>query len=144
VSARITLEKEFPVIVTIPVIWGDQDAMGHVNNTVFLRWFESARVALMERLSIDHDGKTSSQAPILASTTCNFHQQVLYPDTIQTGVTVDRIGNTSLTLRHAIVSSTSSTVVAEGTSVIVMFDYQSQKPTPVTDVLRAAISELLA
>ena len=135
-------ENEFSVILTIPVIWGDQDAMGHVNNTVFLRWFESARVSLLQRITINHEATTPSFLPILASTTCNFLQQVRFPDTIRTGVIVDRIGNTSLTLRHAIFSSALSNVVAEGTSVAVMFDYQSQMKIPVPDSLRTAIERL--
>jgi hypothetical protein len=44
----------FPVVISCPVQWGDQDAFGHVNNTAYFRWFESGRIAYFERLGLGH------------------------------------------------------------------------------------------
>jgi len=129
-------------VLELPVIWADQDAMGHVNNTVFLRWFESARIAYLERLDLLHDPDRSSIAPILASVTCDFRQQVRYPDTVLIGASVERIGNSSLTVRHRVTSRSTGQVVAEGQSVMVLFDYEAQRSVPISTKLRSAIGEL--
>lgn len=51
-STHATLLAGFPVVIEIPVQWGDQDAFGHVNNTVYLRWLESGRIAYMTRIGV--------------------------------------------------------------------------------------------
>ena len=56
----------WPLVVEIPVVWGDLDAFRHVNNTVFLRWFETARIAYFERIGITSDLERQARAPILA------------------------------------------------------------------------------
>ncbi len=64
-NALESLEAEFPVVLAIPVAWGDMDAMGHVNNTVYLRYFESARIAYFERVGFLEEMASSGVGPIL-------------------------------------------------------------------------------
>ena len=87
-----------------PVQWGDQDLFGHVNNTVYFRWFESARIKFLELLGLAklHDPK-EEHGPILVHAGCNFRRQLEYPDTIKIGSRVARVGTTSFTLEHALV-----------------------------------------
>ncbi|HTN74502.1 MAG TPA: thioesterase family protein [Pirellulaceae bacterium] len=133
---------DYPVTLTLPVLWSDQDAFGHVNNTVCIRWFESARVAYLERLgrgsliSEDHLG------PILAQVTCNYRRQLRYPDNVTIGSRVTKIGNSSMVMAHAIWSEQQQAIAADGDSVVVMFHYELQKPQRVPDDLRAAIEQL--
>ncbi len=75
----------FPVILEIPVLWGDMDPLGHVNNTRFFRWFESARVAYLDRAIIEMGCLPPAVGPILAAIDCNYRRQVIYPDTIDVG-----------------------------------------------------------
>ncbi len=142
IEAKHALLAKFPIVIRFPVHWGDQDAFGHVNNTVPHRWFESARIALFQRIGLIDSHKEQRIGPILAATCCDFRRQINFPDTVQVGIRVARIGRTSLGLEHAIVSETQDAVVAEGTSTTVVFDYQAQKPEPVPDTTRRAIEAL--
>ncbi len=129
---------DFPVQVEIPVLWGNQDLFGHVNNCVHIRWFESARVAYWET-GMRGLFEGNRWGPILANVTCNYRSQVRYPDTIHVGGKITRIGRTSLTMEHAVYSEQSDSIVADGHSIVVVFNYESQRPTRITKELVAAI-----
>jgi acyl-CoA thioester hydrolase len=125
-----------------PVQWGDQDAFGHVNNTVYFRWMESARIAYMDQLGLDDMYATQRIGPILASIKCDYRRQLHYPDTIEIGAKVTRLGRSSIGLVHAIFSQQQQAVVAEGDSTLVVFDYKTQQSHPIPTELRAAIEKL--
>lgn len=132
----------FPITLKLPVIWGDQDLFGHVNNTIYLRWFESARVAFWDNTGI-RDLMTPRQCgPILASIHCNYRRQLRYPDTVEIGARVVRIGRTSMTLEHAACSDALGTIAADGESVVVLFNYARQQPEVIQDDLRAILEGL--
>jgi acyl-CoA thioester hydrolase len=136
------LLAKFPVVIRVPVQWGDQDALGHVNNTVPHRWFESARIALFGRIGLLDLRKEQGIGPILAATSCDYRRQINFPDTVQVGIRVARVGNSSIALEHAIVSETQGAIVAEGTSTTVVFDYEAHKSHPVPETVRRAIEAL--
>ncbi len=75
----------YPVVITLPVLWGDQDAFQHVNNTVYLRWFESARIVYGERVGLTALMKDQNIGPILASITCHYRRPITYPDVVLIG-----------------------------------------------------------
>jgi len=133
---------EYPVVLTVPVQWGDQDPFGHVNNTVYFRWFESARIAYCLRVGLGDSDAGEKVAPILASITCQFRRALTFPDIIRVGARVTRIGRTSMTMEHAVVSDAQAALAAEGTSVLVVLDYQQNRPHPVPDEIRRAIEQL--
>ena len=89
---------EFPVTISQPVQWGEQDGFGHINNMHFIRWFESARIAYL--MKCDVRLTTEGVGPILASVSCNYRKQVKYPDTVIIGAKVTRIGRSSMTIEH--------------------------------------------
>ena len=134
--------SDFPIHVTIPVQWGDQDALGHVNNIVPLKWFESARVKYLEALLIRTPDEQPPLGSILAAVNCNFRQQLKYPDTVHIGARMVKIGNTSLTLEHHVYSEALQGVAVDGQSIIVQFDYATQNPTAITHEVRELISKL--
>ena len=136
------LREGFPVWVTLPVQWGDQDAFGHVNNTVYFRWFESARIAYGGRIELSESGEGHEIAPILAAITCNYRRQLKYPDTVHVGARVTRIGRSSLTMEHRLVSQFSGAIAADGDSTLVAFDYLAQKPVPIPPAVRTRIEQL--
>lgn len=138
------LLKEFAVIVAIPVQWGEQDSFQHVNNMVYFRWCETARVAYLERAGLRELMSDDRKGPILAAIHCDFRQPVTYPDTVLVGARVTRIGNASFQMEHRIVSTAMSIVVAESDSTIVYLDYNQHQPIPVPEWLRAAISGIEA
>ena len=75
---------------------------GHVNNTVFFRWFESARIAYLDRIGLSRLMAGEQIGPILASITCNYRRQLTFPDTVEIGSRITRIGRTSMTMIHAL------------------------------------------
>jgi acyl-CoA thioester hydrolase len=130
---------EFPTTIAIPVQWGDQDAFAHVNNTVYLRWFESSRIAYFGPDGLHAMMAREKIGPILASITCHFRRPITYPDTVRVGARITRIGRTSMTMEHRLIVESSGAVAAEGTSTIVVFDYAANRPHPVPDRIRAEI-----
>ena len=136
------LLAKFPVILEWPVQWGDQDALGHVNNTVYFRWCESARVAYLQRLGLEAWMKPVTLGPILAKIECNYKRQLHFPDAVRIGSRVSQLGRTSLTMEHSLVSVQQNAIVAESTSVIVVFNYETQRPAPIPADVRAAIETL--
>ena len=134
--------KDYSVVVPVVVQWGDQDAFGHVNNTVFLRWFEVGRIAYFSEARMVHDALGTGRGPILASVTCNFRRQVTFPDEVRIGSRVARIGTSSLVVEQAVASDRLGALVADGISTVVNFDYAAGKSCPVSDDLRRAIEAL--
>lgn len=137
---RPALLADYPVAIRLPIQWGDQDAFGHVNNTVYFRWYESARIAYFEQSGLEAVATAAGLGPILANITCNYRLQLNYPGAVWIGARITRIGRSSMDMDHIIVSEQLQRVAAEGDSVIVMFDYKSNTPCPVPPAAREAIS----
>lgn len=122
--------------VRVPVAWGEMDSFHHVNNTVYLRWFETARIEWLKLVNFS-DGGTG---PILARTEIDYLVPVVWPDTIDATIGVIAVGKSSVTLGYRITSeSQGGAVVAEGITVVVLFDYGSKKSVPLDDALRGRV-----
>jgi acyl-CoA thioester hydrolase len=133
---------DFPVVITLPVQWGDQDAFGHVNNVVYFRWYESARIAYFTQSGMDEVLARHELGPILARIACDYHRQLNFPDTIRVGARISRIGSKSITMEHAVFSQAQNALIARSDSVIVIFHYGDQKSCVVPDDVRARIEQL--
>ncbi|NNC91545.1 MAG: acyl-CoA thioesterase [Acidimicrobiia bacterium] len=132
----------FAVVERIPVLWGDMDAFGHVNNTRFIRWFETARIAHFGRVGIT-TARAEGVAPILAHISCDYLSPVEFPAEIVVGARVSHIGTTSFRHEYVVaLSEAPDSPVARGTSVIVMYDYQSGNKVPIPEDLKARIRDL--
>jgi acyl-CoA thioester hydrolase len=133
---------DYPVVISLPVQWGDQDLFGHVNNVVYFRWYESARIAYLDRIGVSEMMEREHVGPILAAIGCNFRRQLNFPDTVEIGSRVTRIGRSSISMTHALWSQRQGALVADGDSTIVAFDYNTQRPVSVPDSIRQAIEQL--
>ena len=129
----------YPVVLRLPVQWGDMDAFQHVNNTVYFRWFESARIDYTSRLGFEAMIRDQKIGPILASMSCNFRRQVRFPDHVLIGARVSRLGNSSFQMEHAVASEGQGEVVADGSSTLVFFDYAANRALRLPDDMRASI-----
>jgi acyl-CoA thioester hydrolase len=127
----------------VPVAWGDMDSFQHVNNTVYLRWFETARIAYFVKLGLSTRAGAPDAGPILARATVDFRQPVTFPDKVKVRARVPKIGTTSFTMQYEVVSAKLG-VAAEGEGIVVMFDYAKGTKVPVDDALRARIAKLEA
>jgi acyl-CoA thioester hydrolase len=135
---------DFPVWISLAIQWGDQDAFGHVNNTVYLRWFESARIAYGRKIALGDLEEGKRVGPILAAISCQYRRQLTFPDTVHIGARITRIGRSSLTMEHRVLSDALQAVAAEGDSTLVTFDYAAQKSTALPADVRARIEALEA
>lgn len=134
--------KDFPVIVRIPVQWGDMDAYGHVNNTVFFRYFEVARIAYLERCGLAQSRLTTGIGAILHSTSCRFRRPLQFPDEVVVGARVTDLSTDRFTHEYRVFSTTQEAVAAEGTGIIVAFNYQTGAKTELPTDVRLLISAL--
>ena len=132
----------YPLVTTIPILWGDEDAFAHVNNLAYLRWCETARVEYMRRVALWSATPPSGIGPIMASVKCDYKAPLNYPDTIDVGTRVVAIGNSSVRMEQVVFSRALQKVAAEVESTVVMLDYQAGRPVRVTDEIRAAIAAL--
>jgi len=135
--------RQYPVRFSMPVQWGDQDSFGHVNNLLYLRWCESARIEYLIEAGLWGMYLKTRVGPILASIQCDFRQPVNFPDHVHTGAKVTRIGNTSFQMDHLIVSEARG-VVAEANSTLVVYDYNKAASCRVPDEVREAIRNIEA
>jgi acyl-CoA thioester hydrolase len=138
----VNLLQDFPVVIELPVQWGDQDALGHVNNVVFFRWWESSRIAFAEKIDLLGTDRSGRYGTVLASMTCDFRKQLVYPDKVVIGARIGRVGNSSLRIEHRLVSQKLNAVAAEAVSVMVSFDFEKQTSSPIISEIRAAIQKL--
>ncbi|MBX6313312.1 MAG: acyl-CoA thioesterase [Isosphaeraceae bacterium] len=136
------LLEGFPVLIRLPVQWGDQDAFGHVNNVIYFRWFESARIEYCRRIGLLEMLETERLGPILASIQCDYRRPLTHPDDVLVAARVSRIGRTSLGMEHRIISQAQRAIAAEGNSTLVVFDYATNTPHPIPTPIREAIVRL--
>jgi acyl-CoA thioester hydrolase len=141
-SDRHPLLEGFPIVTAIPLLWGDEDAFGHVNNVTYLRWCESVRVEYLCRIGLFPSLPPSGAGPILASMKCDYKWPLNFPDTVEVGARVTRIGTSSFHMEHRIVSRKLSRVAAEAESVLVVLDYGAGKSVPVPKETRVRIARL--
>jgi acyl-CoA thioester hydrolase len=132
----------FPIVIEISVAWGEMDSFQHVNNIVYLRYFESARIAYFERLGIFPRRPDSPLGVILASISCSFKFPLTYPDMVWAGARVTAIGADRVTMQHLVVSQRHARVAAEGEGVVVSYDYGASRKAPLPDDVRRQITAL--
>lgn len=131
----------YPSRLAINVQWGDMDALLHVNNTVHFRWYESSRIAYLEESGMSKVMESMKLGPILAAVNCSYKRQLRYPDRVQVGCKLVKLGRSSLTLQHVVVSDELGQEAASGESVVVMFDFENQRPVRIPEEVRNRISQ---
>lgn len=134
----------FPVVIEVPVAWGEMDSFQHVNNTVYFRWFESSRIAYSQRIGLLDLLAETGVGPILASTSCRFRHQLRYPDKVLVGARVASIGADRLLVEHRVYSTGHERVAAEGEARLVVFNYRENRKDLLPDALRQRICDLEA
>jgi len=134
--------EHFPVIISLPLQWGDQDALGHVNNIIYFRWAESARINYLTRASAWAGSAVAEAGPILAAISCEFRFPLTFPDTIQVGAGITALGNSSFKMEHRIVSAGRGIVAADLASTLVWIDYRTGKAIALPAKLRDAIEKI--
>ena len=134
----------YPVVILVDVAWGDMDAYLHVNNTMYFRYAESARIAYFQAVGFRPGQSEPGVGPILHSVNCRFRIPLTYPDRVLVGTRVSDVGADRLTTVFRIVSLRHDAVAAEGEGILVSFNYSTQQKTPVPPTVRDRIAALQA
>ncbi len=119
----------------IQVRFNDTDALGHLNNTSYALYSEQGRVDFLDQF------RSEGVYLILAHISLDFLRQVRFRDTVYVLTKIAKVGRTSVTLTQEIYGN--DELAARSQSVVVMFDYSSQKSVPVTDEVRAQLGPYL-
>ena len=140
--------NNWPINTKIPVLWGDMDDFGHVNNIIYLKWCETSRVELFRRvwdlksLKMDDIMAEEGSGPILANFNMNYKIPVQYPDIITVKTRVTSIGNTSFGISHELYSKVNGkNIVANAESVVVMINYKQGKKISIKDNNRSKLKQ---
>ncbi|WP_201588921.1 acyl-CoA thioesterase [Psychrobacter fozii] len=120
--------SHYPVIHHQPIHWGEMDAFNHLNNVVYYRYAESARIGYLQALGM-FDG---SMITVLAQSSCQYLRPVIYPDTLLLGVRCQRLGRTSIVIEYSYYSAAQQAVVATAEAVVVRLDSSGKDKLPWT------------
>lgn len=136
---EIPHEKKLVHEMVIPIRWGDMDAMGHVNNTVYFRYLEIIRLDWMEK--IGGPANPHGEGPVIVNAFCNFLRQFEYPGDILARQYVTNPGRSSFDTYVTMERTDDPGVVyAEGGAKMVWTDFKAQKSAPMPDWLRAIVA----
>ena len=120
----------------IQMRFSDTDALGHLNNGSYAIYAETARLALLGELG------ASFRSLILAHLSIDFRRQVMFGERVEVETVVTKLGTTSITLEQVVRAN--GEAAAEVRSVVVLFDYASQRPRPLPADARAQLAPYLA
>ena len=117
----------------IPIRWGDMDAMGHVNNTVYFRYMEQARIGWFDAL-VPEDEAWKSTGIVVANASCNFKRAINYPGTVEVQVFTGPPGGSSVPTYYELMIA--GEVHADGAATVVFIDMARQKPVRIPQTIR--------
>jgi acyl-CoA thioester hydrolase len=141
-AARLSRES-FPVVRPIATRWMDNDVYGHVNNVHYYSYFDTAVNGwLLERglLAI----ASSPVVGLVVETGCTYFESVAFPDSLDAGIAVARLGRSSVRYRLGIFRRGGALAVAQGHFVHVYVERATQRPVAIPEPTRSALSELLS
>lgn len=123
---------------TMPIRWGDLDAFGHVNNTVYFRFVEQAR---MEWLTSSGRSLSTDAGPVVVATNMNFRKQLLYPGNVVCTMLAKAPGRSSVDTRFELRrdDDPNGEVIADGGAVVVWVDYAAGRSLPLPEDIRALL-----
>jgi acyl-CoA thioester hydrolase len=133
------LLEGYSVVIEIPIAWGEMDSFQHVNNVVYFRYFESARIRYYEMLGLKKHKDETGIGTILGSTSCKYRLPLTYPDTVSVGAKITEIAEDRFTMKYVVVSHKHQKIAAEGDGVVVMYDYREGKKTAIPEEIRKRI-----
>ena len=133
---HMQLDKEYPVVISQNVVWGDMDAFQHINNTVYFRYFENVRLAYLERIGYMESMESTGLGIILAETRCRYLLPLTYPDTVRTGTRLLAIDDDRFRMEYAVFSEGEQKLAAIGEGLIVSYDYRRAQKAPIPQAIR--------
>ena len=133
-------ERRLAHVERIPIRWGDMDAMGHVNNTVYFRYMEQARISWFERL-VPEDEVWQSTGIVIVNASCNYKRPITYPGTVEVKLLVGPPGGSSTPTFYELRVDADPVPYADGAAVVVFVDMKTQKPARIPEGIRQRLLE---
>lgn len=133
----------YPRFRVLPTRWADNDIYGHINNAAYYGFFDTAvNGFLIEEAGLDiHAGAVIG---LVVETGCNYFAPLAYPETVEAGVRVARLGNSSVTYEIGLFRMGEDQPAAQGRFVHVYVDRDTRRPVPLPDGMRAALAAISA
>jgi acyl-CoA thioester hydrolase len=128
-------ERKLVHVERIPIRWGDMDAMGHVNNTVYFRFMEQARIGWFDAL-VPEEAAWKSTGIVIANAACNFKRPFNYPGTVEVKVYTGGPGGSSVPTFYEMRLTEEQTLYADGEATVVFIDMTTQKPVRIPEEIR--------
>ncbi|MGH8766466.1 MAG: acyl-CoA thioesterase [Burkholderiales bacterium] len=122
----------------MPIRWGDMDAMGHVNNTVYFRFMEQARISWFAAL-VPAKEAWQSTGIVIVNASCNYKRPITYPGTVEVRLFVDEPGGSSVPTFYELRVDDDPLPYADGAAVVVFVDMKTQKPARIPDSIRGLL-----
>jgi acyl-CoA thioester hydrolase len=140
---ELPARDNFPHFMAIPTRWMDNDIYGHVNNVTYYSYFDTVvNHHLIEAGGLDiHGGPAFG---VVAETSCRFFRELQFPDIVNAGIRVVRLGNSSVTYEIGLFRGDDAEPAALGKFVHVWVDRESRRPVPIPDAIRRALAQLSA
>ncbi|HMZ87328.1 MAG TPA: acyl-CoA thioesterase [Giesbergeria sp.] len=138
---KIALPEQRKLVhdMVLSIRWGDMDAMGHVNNTVYFRYMETVRIEWMRAVGCDPDPQ--GQGPVIVNAFCNFYRQLEYPGDVRVKLYVSDPGRTTFETWCTMERTDQPGVVcAEGGATTIWVDFPQQKAETLPDWMRALVT----
>jgi acyl-CoA thioester hydrolase len=129
-------EKRLVHTERIAIRWGDMDAMGHVNNTVYFRFMEQARISWFDAL-LPRGEACKNTGIVIANASCNFKRAMSYPGTVEVKVYAAAPGGSSVPTFYDL--TIGGQLYADGAATVVFIDMARQKPVRIPDSIRARL-----
>jgi acyl-CoA thioester hydrolase len=120
----------------IAIRWGDMDAMGHVNNTVYFRYMEQARIGWFDAL-VPRGEAWKATGIVIANASCNFKRPINYPGTVEVKLLVGPPGGSSVPTFYELLVE--NDLYADGAATVVFIDMEKQKPIRIPQNIREAL-----
>ncbi len=131
--------EPYSIVIKQQVVWGDMDAFEHINNTVYFRYFEDARIAYFEKIGVRAYTEKTNLGPILARTECDFRLPLKYPEEIYVAGRCKILSAKKFQMNYLVYSESQQSVAAEGQGLLVFYDFNENKSCPIPDVIVEAI-----
>ena len=126
----------------IPTRWMDDDIYGHVNNVVYYSYFDTAVNGNLIRAT-GQDIRSQDSIGIVVESGCTFHRELSFPQVIEAGLLVEKIGNSSVTYRVGLFIEDDSEPAASGHFVHVYVDHENRRPVRVPENIRQALRPIM-
>jgi acyl-CoA thioester hydrolase len=122
--------------------WADNDAYGHVNNTVYYAWFDTAVNGWLIEAGL-LDIESGDPIGLVVETGCRYAKSLAYPEPVEIGIAVERLGRSSVRYRLGVFASGAGEAAAEGHFVHVYVGRESRRPVEIPQSWRAKLEGLL-